>query len=246
MSRWAFARRLGTTALTLLFPEREACLGCAARLPGAPRGFGRVRLCPSCCSRVYEISGAVCRVCGKPDSGALCRDCRREPHSFFAARAYAQYDGVVEQLLKGLKYQGQKDALPLLGEWMTEGYLRQYGADRHRILTPVPMHASKLASRGFNQADELAAYVSKKLRLPLVASLARITPGSSQTVRTRAERIASLAGAFAVDERYRRRIEGQSMLLIDDILTTGGTADACAQVLFAAGAVSVEVLTVAR
>lgn len=190
------------------------------------------------------LAGPLCRVCGRDGHGALCEDCRRAPHEFFTARAYARYEGSVEAAIKAYKYQGDRRLLPILVAWMVDGYLRHHGTDTHVGVTPVPMHPVKFRRRGFNQADDLAVGLCKTLRLRYMPALARVRLDGSQTTVSRGERLRSMEGAFALAPG--QAAEGAYILLVDDVLTTGGTADACASVLFQAGAVSVDVLTVAR
>lgn len=231
----------------LLYPEPPSCAVCGVRLRGVlPAGLARARLCPACEGAVPELLGPLCRVCGVEGNGPVCADCERESHVFFQARAYAKYGGIAEELIKAYKYQGRTGLLPILGDWLAEAHRRYYGANPYGVVVPVPMHPAKRARRGFNQAEELAERLRKDLRIRWHPALERLTLGSSQTTRTRAERIRALEGAFALASGFRPKIEGAEVVLVDDVLTTGGTADACARVLFDAGAVSVDVLTVAR
>ncbi len=247
--------------IDLLFPEPAHCPLCDFPFSHEPKGWSRVHLCARCQANVAEIMGGVCRTCGRPDAGPICQECQRSEHLFFSARAYGRYHGTIEDAIKGYKYQGNTKLLPILGEWITETYLRYYGDDREVRVVPVPMHATKQANRGFNQAEELAKYMSKALKLPYVDILQRALPSASQTTHNRKDRkyegqnpFAALAVPTRVRylPRYRQMhpdpnpIAGQTVVLVDDVLTTGSTADACAEVLYHHGAVAVHVLTVAR
>lgn len=279
--------------LSLVFPGAPACPLCghtgtdrrAGWAAGLGYYFGMHRgegLCTTCLRTVRELVEPLCRICGRPGQGPLCHDCRKEAHVFFEARAFASYEGAVEQAIKDLKYQGNRKLIPILGEWLTEAYMRFYG-DAYVTIVPVPMHPSKLAQRGFNHAEELARHLGRRIGAPVCSLLARVTDGSSQTAHTRTERLEGLHDAFvygvasparqSLGSRLgraslaRRGAQGSwafdrthygyhgrpvaayaapYMLLVDDVFTTGGTADACARLLFAHGAASVRVLTVAR
>ena len=235
------------TALGLFFPESPRCVLCGGALAGWWRVLRGPGLCEQCLAGVHAVSEPMCRVCGRVRQGVLCADCQREPHVFFTARAYAHYDGIVEQAIKALKYQGKRDIVPVLGEWLIEAYVQYHGDDRHMLVAPVPMHPSKQKRRGFNQAEEIARVLSRRLRLKMAYPLRRVRLDQSQTTVTRGERLAAMDGAFDLNgDVGPSAVRGNEFLLVDDVLTTGGTADACARVLFRHGAVSVHVLTVAR
>ena len=236
------------SALGLLFPERPRCALCQSELPGWLRVFGDAQLCRRCQAGVHPLAEPECRVCGKARQGEVCQDCLRGPHVFFTARAYGHFDGVAEQAIKALKYQGNRELVPILGEWLVQAYVRYFGDDRHMLVTPVPMHPVKQRRRGFNQAEEIARVLCRRMRLKTVQPLRRVRLDQSQTTTaTRAARLAAMESAFALaGGESARMVRGNEFLLVDDVLTTGGTADACARVLFEQGAVSVHVLTVAR
>ncbi len=235
------------TALGLLFPESPRCVLCGGALAGWWRVLRGPELCEQCLAGVHAVSEPMCRVCGRVRQGALCADCQRESHVFFTARAYAHYDGIAEQAIKALKYQGKRELIPIIGEWLVETYVRYHGDDRHMLVAPVPLHPVKQKRRGFNQAEEIALVLSARLRLKTARPLARVRLDQSQTTVTREERLRAMEGAFALNGDFGAdAVRGREFLLVDDVLTTGGTADACARVLFQHGAVSVHVLTVAR
>jgi len=236
------------TALALLFPEPARCGLCGKHLSGYVQGVGRGRLCALCTANIEPLLTDLCAVCGRCGEGLLCGDCARTPRVIFSARAYARYTGAVEQALKKLKYEGATELLPALADWLCAGYDRHHGDDDDFVVVPVPMHPVKQRRRGFNQAEELARRLCRQRGLRRTQPLERVTLEQSQTVHVRAERLEALCSAFALvaDERSRRLVRGARVLLVDDVLTTGSTADACARLLFEAGAVAVDVLTVAR
>ena len=268
-----FRQHVKEHALSLLFPEPVRCPLCGYAFRHLSQGIAKPRLCSNCARDVSELTFGLCRVCGRTGQGAVCPECELEPHVFFAARAFATYDGSVEKLIKALKYQGDMRATPILGNWLVEAHERHYGDDGHVVIVPVPMHPNKQARRGYNQAEDLAVYLCRRLKLPLLHALTRVDIGSSQTTHTRSERKQALHGAFTLNAAMRMKfyslaayrktmrynqimrqqrvpganlVTGQHVILVDDVITTGATADACAEVLFSAQAVSVCVLTVAR
>ncbi len=244
---WTTARGWVDACLGLLFPERDTCLLCKIPVRGSARGLTKPGLCAACRHRITLGNEPGCRICGRTGEGPVCADCQVHPHTFFRARAYARYDGAVEDIIKALKYQGDLRMLPLLGDFLAEAYRWHYGSDRHVTLVPVPMHPDKKQRRGFNQAEELAFYLHKKTRLPLLRdALVRTADVASQTTHTRRQRLSSMKGMYGLGPKGVEAIAGKYILLVDDVLTTGATADACASVLFSAAAASVEVLTVAR
>ena len=251
----------------LFFPEPAHCPLCEFPFTREPKGWSRAHLCARCQEGITEIMGGVCRICGRPDAGPICHECQTSEHLFFSARAFGRYLGTVEKAIKAYKYQGKVDLLPILGEWMTEAYLRYYGTERSVVVVPVPMHPVKKTNRGYNQAEELAKYLCKVLKLPYADSLQRTVLGASQTTHNRLDRKFAGQNPFEmitvpVRTRHMLRhhsshhlsrtssainpVAGQTVLLVDDVLTTGSTADACAEVLYRGGAEAVHVLTVAR
>lgn len=230
--------------VSFFFPQPPSCPLCGRAHRSLWAGFFRSHLCAHCSASVQELFGALCRVCGKESEYGTCLECAREPHLFLSARSFAKYEGSVEKAVKALKYQGETRLAPLLGEWLAQAYLRHYGGGLKTWLVPVPMHPGKERRRGYNQAQLLAKVAGRHLRLPVVPALTRTADTNSQTARSRTERLTSLEGAFALASGVQ--VAGQHIVLVDDVLTTGGTADACTEALLAGGVASVYVLTVAR
>ena len=152
--------------------------------------------------------------------------------------------GRVQHLLHQLKYRGQRQVGVVLGEWYG-AELRQHGLHAaFDLLVPVPLHPRKLAQRGYNQADCAAEGLARGLHLPWHAhTLRRTTHTTSQTRKTRVERWQNVATVFEV--ALPDLVAGQRVLLVDDVLTTGATLEACAVALLAAGAGSVSIATLA-
>lgn len=233
MHPWALA------ALDLVFPA--LCPVCGARLAGGRRdplcgGCWRsiVRLAPPCCARcgVPFVSGDV-RVCGA---------CATDPPPWDWARAAAAYDGVVRDAIHAFKFEGKR----ALARPLAQLVLDQWGDGLERgpaALVPVPLAAGREEERGFNQAGLLAEHLAAGLGLACRPRwLVRTRPTRAQSDLGAVERRVNVHGAFAAHPA----VAGRRVIVVDDVLTTGATAAACARALTMAGAAHVGVLTVAR
>ncbi len=238
----ALARRLAAGALDALLPPR--CLACAAPVD-APH-----RLCGRCWAEADFIVPPLCAVCGLPfdiDPGeeALCGSCAALRPDFDRARAALRYGGVARTLALRFKHADRTDLAPALSRWMVgAGRALLTEAD---VIAPVPLHRLRLFARRYNQAAVLAAAVARLSERPFAPDLLRRTRRTpSQAGLSRSARIRNQRGAFAVRSRYAGRIRGARVVLIDDVMTTGATAGACARALRRAGAARIDVLTLAR
>jgi ComF family protein len=158
-------------------------------------------------------------------------------------RSGAEGSNTVGALLRRHKYGLDQSLGRALAEFLDAGPELKAGA--YDIVIPVPLHRTRLRWRGFNQAALLGAALARRLNCSLdVVTLARVRATASQTERDRAQRTRNVRDAFAV--RRPSRVAGQRVLLVDDVMTTGATADECARVLRAAGALRIDVLTLAR
>jgi ComF family protein len=237
-------RRLGGAALDALLPPH--CLTCEE--PVDAQG----NLCAACFRGLTPITAPFCQVCGVPflhrgqtGPGGLCPACRERPPSFAAARAALRYDDGAKRLILPFKHGDRTElAGPIAARMAVAGAALLGRAD---LLPPVPLHWRRLLARRYNQAAMLGRHLarhSKKLFIPDLLRRSRATPALGE--RGAAERAALLEGAFALRRGATARIAGKRVLLVDDVMTSGATAEACARVLLAAGAASVEVLAAAR
>jgi ComF family protein len=212
-------------------------------------------VCEPCLQKVVPLDGLLCRVCGEKlfssfaagEDGALCGMCRRAEPQFRRAVAYGAYDGVLRDLIHLFKYHATRPAAKLLGNLLHQAAA---GMDLPDSLTviPVPLWSGKRRVRGFNQAESitrafLAFQASGGIQLES-GVLVRTRDTASQTGLTRHQRRANVRGAFTV--LRPEKVKGRSVLIVDDVMTTGTTAAECARVLRRAGAKEVFVATVAR
>lgn len=226
--------------LDAVLPPR--CLACQE--PMAPPGG----LCPDCWPLVRFLAEPLCRRCGIPMAGPgveVCGACADHPPAYGQARAVFAYEDGSRDLILRLKHADALAGVPVLARWM----LRP-GAEMLRTadwLVPVPLHWRRLFQRRYNQSAELAralARIAGVRALPDGLVRTRRTP--SQGGLSRRQRQANVRDAFAVPHRHQARVRGGHAVVIDDVMTTGATVDACAAALLAAGARRVDVLCLAR
>ncbi len=239
-------------AVDLLFPP--ICPVCQVRLDAGRRD----PLCGSCWERLERIAPPICRLCGLPLGGFaiepheagggpaphLCGQCRVRPPAYSYARAAARYGDVVREAVHAFKFGGKRALALPLGDLLAETRVL-LPVDAVDLLVPVPLHRRRERERGFNQSRLLARRVACAWGVPLRADvLARAAATLPQTDLGAAERRANVRGAFAL--RRPDAVAGRHVVLVDDIMTTGATAGACAALLQEAGAATVGVVTVAR
>jgi len=221
-----------------------------------------VPICDVCWTEFPVQHEELCARCGDtldapvqagPTSSGLCKTCRLAPPPFLRAVAYGPYEGRMREAIQALKYDRLLPAARLLGRMLARAIAKLADeAPGEMLVVPVPLHRSKYAERGFNQARLLAASALESLRmthpewrLTLAAStLMRIRATESQFGLTPRQRRLNVKGAFEVSDPAA--VTMRHVLLIDDILTTGATARAAALALAQAGAASVRVATLAR
>jgi len=179
-------------------------------------------------------------------AGALvCDDCRLG-RSFGKARAYGLFDGYLRDLLTRFKYSGQQALGAPLGQLLADTAAEHFDVEEYDVIVPVPLHRDRLAERGFNQAYLIAKPLAASARLPVVAAVERILSSAAQVGLKGAQRKGNVRDAFGLHPRRRTQVARRRVLLVDDVLTTGATAEECARVLKSAGAAEVDVVTVAR
>ena len=205
-------------------------------------------LCPTCWPVVRFLAEPLCQRCGVPmdkPGEQTCGDCHGRNPALTKARAAMLYDDGSRDLVLHMKHADALAGVPVLARWM-----QRAGAELladSDFLVPVPLHWTRLFKRRYNQSAELARALARLSGVPMLPNtLQRPHRTPSQGGLSQSERRANVKHAFRVKDRYRDRINGSCITLVDDVLTTGATLDACAQVLLDAGALRVDALTLAR
>lgn len=239
--------QVGEALVSVFFPAN--CRICDALLTGA----SRVPLCDVCLASFLPVPAPFCSVCGQPiftfnstdTEMPLCRACHDHTYAFDRARSFAVYQGALVHAVLLLKF----EPIFPLGEWFAGrlakiilSHPRDFAAD---VVIPVPLHPRRERQRGYNQAGLIARPLAKKLHLPYrPILLMRTKPRPEKELLSVAERWESVRGAFAT--QIGTRVDNLRVLLVDDVMTTGATLDACTRALRDAGAKEVIGLTVAR
>jgi ComF family protein len=207
-------------------------------------------VCAACWSKLSFIAPPYCERLGipfvyDPGPGILSMQAIADPPAYTRARAAVRYDDVARTLVHALKFQDRVDLAPTMGRWMARaGQVLLADAD---LLVPVPLHWRRGFARRYNQSGALARAIGEQSGVAVaVDALRRIRPTAHQIGLSRAERASNVQGAFKVPPEQRSEVQGRRLVLVDDVLTSGATVDACARALLRAKAASVDVLVFAR
>jgi ComF family protein len=233
--------RVWAGLIDLVYPPR--CVAC-----GAAGGY----LCLRCLEQCARVGPLLCRRCGEPAdtgsgasarvAGTTCAACLRCPPDFDLARSLFVYDGPIREAVHALKYRGRRAVAACLGRLLAESESDATIAGVTCVV-PVPLHPGRLVTRGFNQAELLARPLAARLGVRcLTHALRRVRQEQSQTTLQARARRANVEHAFVPGAVTA----AGTVLLVDDVFSTGATASACARVLLDGGAEQVRVLTLAR
>lgn len=207
-------------------------------------------VCRNCLRNLRPETAAFCLCCGRFFAGRVashpCPACLDSPPAFSRHRSACRYRGTVKDLIRLLKYQKKMvlgdDLARFLFKHLRREHSLWWGAD---ILVPVPLHPHRLRQRGFNQAEILARRLSRLSRLDLqTKALIKVRDAAPQTTLSGEDRRSNLRGAYAV--RGGRLIQGKTVILVDDVFTTGATMEECSRVLREAGAGEVRAVSIAQ
>ena len=224
----------------LAFPE--LCQVCGESWAGAADGFA----CRKCRTQVFKTSPPWCEQCGLPFDGTTeesitCKNCNNADWQFTRARSMMSARGLVREVIHRYKYNRHEFFECLMIRWLLD--CENLFPELPKCIIPVPLHTVKERDRGFNQAERLAAGVAEHMNLPMESGrLQRVKHTETQTNLSRKERMANMHGAFEAS----KQMSLARVLLVDDVMTTGATASACAAALRGVGVQNVDVLTLAR
>ncbi|MGC8201223.1 ComF family protein [Aliiroseovarius sp. PTFE2010] len=208
-------------------------------------------LCGPCRRNAVFLSGLCCDQCAAPlpgdadDAPTLCDQCTSVPRRWDHGRAATLYSGTSRRVILAIKHSGQSDVATALGQWVASA-CTDLVSDTS-VLVPVPLHWLRRLKRGYNQSELIARVAAKQLGVPMVPNLlTRVRHGEMMKDMDRAARASVLEGAFALNPRTKLKLAGRHVILIDDVMTTGATLDACTKVCLENGANRVSVAVVAR
>jgi competence protein ComFC len=243
--RWV--ESCGGALASVVFPAD--CRLCKRLLTRA----SRIPICGECLTAFQRVSAAHCASCGQPwlmagdasGSEQICRECRDQKYAFDVARSYGIYEGALARAIVLMKY----EKIEPLGTWFAKQLDEVVRAEGKRleadIVVPVPLHRQREKERGYNQVDLFAKSLAGRLELPYrPVLLKRTKPRPEKHLLRQEERWEAVRGAFAMENGGR--VDNSRILLLDDVMTTGATLDACTRVLCEAGAKSVLAVTNAR
>lgn len=228
--------------LDLIFPP--LCLNC-----DEPVG-GDQTLCPECWKKIHFITTPYCQRCGLPfsipvEADTLCTSCLTTEPEFSRARSVYLYDDASKPIILKFKHGDQLHPTKALSQWMGRA-AAEFLPDIDWVV-PVPLHYWRLFHRKYNQAALLGQAIAKQHNKPFAAdALRRIKATPSQGHLSRKERYSNVKRAFQVPKSWQQRLVNKKILLVDDVLTSGATVNACSEVLKNAGASAIYVITVAR
>lgn len=204
-------------------------------------------MCPDCLADPEPLAAEFyCVSCRTPfvnrfplDEDGQCPLCRMGLKGFDAVYTYGSYEGRLRRLIHLYKFHGMRPLAVDFGRWMARAIPREQQFD---AIVPMPLHWTRRFQRGFNQSELLAQEIARRWNVPVVEAVQRPKRRDPQAGLTNAQRRKNVQGVFHVPQR----LDGQRILLIDDVMTTGATASACARAMKRAGAAHVALAAVAR
>ncbi len=224
--------------LSLLFPTE--CAGCKRYI----KDFKYVYVCPACYDGLRQLQDRICPACAKPiqsEHADGCRECRERGNEFSYVLAAGVFEGALKEMIHYMKFNNKKSAAKVAAGLIMERVdLKIFiGAD---MIVPAPLSSASSTARGYNQTYEVAKYLSEKTGIPLMQSVRKIKETPAQNTLDRKERLKNLKGAFET----KGAVEGKTIIVVDDVFTTGATINEIARTLKKASAMEVRGLVIAR
>lgn len=226
----------------LLFPRYLRCIACDRDL----QDKNKYSLCDECAKKIVLVNEAEsCRICGRGlySGGMLCDECKEQKPYFRKSYSVVIYNDCAKQLVHRLKYMDKRYISFYTAKMMADK-LKRHSLSYDYILY-VPMHIKKEIERGYNQARLLAKYISEETSIPVNSSLIRVKHTQDMNKLSKKLRAINLVNAFDLDLEDRLVLKDKNVLLVDDVYTTGATANECARVLLDYGVCHVDVITFA-
>ena len=231
-------------AANLVYPQR--CYLCGNDI----ESYSTEYLCPEHKRMVHLIQDSYCKICGKKiyaksDGEMKCYNCRTTKRLFDSGYSVTVYEESIKTLIHAYKYKRKKFLRHTLGRMMYEGIARNVSYMDIKYIVPVPLHWRRYYKRGFNQACELVKLTSRQLNIPILKrNLRRIRYTTPQVDLEPDERQENIKGAFQV--LYPEQFQGNDIMLVDDVMTTGSTANECARVLKRAGCGQITIVVLSQ
>lgn len=231
--------------MELLFPSNIYCISCGSIIDQTRR----YALCDHCIEKFHWVGEKTCARCGKVLQAEyrheLCYDCRLYGHDFDRGYTCTLYGTYERNLMMDYKYRGKSHIGRKLGDMLYDRMSLEEEPDMDFVV-PVPIHEKKRRERGYNQAEVMAHRLAQRMQLPCLSHLlVRCRQTAPMRGLNPVQRQENLLGAFAISPKNRYNVSGKTILVVDDIYTTGSTADACSRILKQAGAGKVLVLSFA-
>lgn len=230
--------------LELIYPEKNTCFICETY----DEEIGDKYICSDCEKRIKKIVPPVCSKCSKPieyiSSTKFCQECCDVERHFEMSKSPFVYEGLIKRAIYSFKYYNKAYFYKFLGNCLVT-YMKNINYTNFDFIVSVPLHSSKMRKRGYNQSELLARHIAKSLSIPYVDALKRTKKTLKQSEQSKEERKKNLLDAFAI-KKSAEKVINSSVLLVDDIYTTGSTVDECSKVLKNYGANKIYVITIAR
>lgn len=232
--------------LELIYPEKNICCICNLY----DESIGDKYICTNCYNKIKKIIPPYCIKCCKPiDFNSdinICPECIRNHKFFETSKSPFLYDGLIKDSIYNFKYHNKPYLYKFLGMSLVQ-YMQSIDYIDFDFIIPVPLHPVKMKKRGYNQSELIAKYISNKLNIPYINGLKRIKNTDKQSSQTKQNRNKNLKNAFMITHtKGIDKIKKSSVLIVDDIYTTGSTANECAKTLLNFSVDKVFIITIAR